>query len=83
MTRYTDENDDSRTLQSQKAAIVQITKKTINNNEEVPEKSLGLRTKSILTQVSAKNCIKINLEEMIFLVMPNMFLSMSYLTTQL
>lgn len=58
MTRYVEEDNDSKVLQSQKSAIVQITKKATNNNEEVPEKSLGLRTKSILTQVSAINCNK-------------------------
>lgn len=48
-----DEDDDSKTLQPQiKATIVQITKSIINNNDAVPEKSLGLRAKSILTQVS-------------------------------
>lgn len=52
---YVDEDDDSKMFQPQKATIVQITKNKVNNNDEIPEeKSLGLRTKSILTQVSIK-----------------------------
>lgn len=47
-----DEDDDAKSLQPQKATIVQITKNQVYNNDEVPEKSLGLRAKSILTQVS-------------------------------
>lgn len=53
MTQYMDEDDDSKTLHPQKSATVQITKNKVNNNDETPEKALGLRTKSILTQVSA------------------------------
>lgn len=52
MTQYMDEDD---IFQPQKAAIVQVTKTKVNNNDDVAEKSLGLRTKSILTQVSVKN----------------------------
>lgn len=50
-----EDDDDHKILQPQKATIVQITKNKIINNDEVPEKSLGLRAKSILTQVSGKN----------------------------
>lgn len=54
MTQYMDEDD---ILQPQKAAIVQMTNTKVNNNDVVAEKSLGLRTKSILTQVSVKKKI--------------------------
>lgn len=47
-----EEDDDSKVLQPHAATIVHSTKQKINNNDEIPEKSLGLRTKSILTQVS-------------------------------
>lgn len=48
-----DEDDNSKMLQQQSATILQITKNKFNNNDDVTtEKALGLRTKSIFTQVS-------------------------------
>lgn len=54
MTLYIDdEDDDFKVLQPpHRVSIVPTTKEKANNNDDVPEKSLGLKTKSILTQVS-------------------------------
>lgn len=81
-----DEDDDSKILQPQKTTIVQITKTKTNNNDEAPEKSLGLRTKSILTQVSTKSkslkiTYKRKCKKVTYFV--RLFAPMSQITTQL
>lgn len=80
-----DQDDESNILKTQKATIAQISKNKTNNYDEVPEKSLGLRTKSILTQVSIRknyitNLQRGNQKNIYFNVS---FISKSYITSQL